>query len=138
MPELSLDNIGLVTEDLTSSVDFYTRLLGFELIEHDIAAGSAAIRIGSATLFLFAGRGGPGQERGVDPPANPAGLDHLSFATPDVNETFRALTERGVRFSVPPQDSGWGARFCGCRDPDGLPVYFLRWAAEEVDEPPGH
>jgi len=130
MMDLSLDNIGLVTEDLGSSLDFYTRLLGFELIEHDPVAGSAAVRIGSTTLFLLAGRGTLGPERGADPAANPAGLDHLSFATSDVDETFRVLTERGVRFSEPPHDSDWGARFCGCQDPNGVPIYFLRWAAE--------
>jgi catechol 2,3-dioxygenase-like lactoylglutathione lyase family enzyme len=125
----SLDNIGLVTEDLGASLDFYTQLLGFELVDHDVEFGSAAINIGSARLFLLQGRGGSGPRRGSDPAANPSGLDHLSLATPDVDETFAVLRERGVEFFAPPQDADWGARFCGCRDPGGLPIYFLRWSS---------
>ena len=40
------------------------------------------------------------------------------------------LTERGVRFSEPPQDGDWGARFCEYQDPNGVPIYFMRWPVE--------
>jgi catechol 2,3-dioxygenase-like lactoylglutathione lyase family enzyme len=129
MPELHLDNVGVVTEDLDASLAFYTRALGFELIERDHELGQACVRLGGTVLFLLATTGGPGPVRTADPAANPAGVDHLSFATADVDATYRALTGLGVEFFLPPHDADWGARVCGCRDPAGTPIYFLRWAS---------
>jgi uncharacterized protein len=129
MPELELDNIGVVTDDLDASLDFYVRALGFELIDRDHRLRQATIRLGSTVLYLLAGSGGPGPARSADPAANPAGVDHLSFATADVDATYRALTGLGVKFFLPPEDADWGARVCGCRDPGGTPIYFLRWVS---------
>jgi len=126
MPELELDNVGVVTPDLAASLDFYTRLLGFELVSSDDETGQAAVRLGGAMLYLLTGTG-PGPYRSADPASNMAGLDHLSFTTADVDETYRTLTDLGVEFFLPPEDADWGARVCGCRDPAGVNVYFLRW-----------
>jgi uncharacterized protein len=128
--EMRLDNLGIVTENLDASLNFYIRLLGFDLVSEDQERGEASVRSAGTVLYLLAGNGGPGPARSPDPAANPAGIDHISFAVPDVDETYRALSARGVRFFLPPQDADWGARVCGCLDPAGVPVYFLRWAAD--------
>lgn len=128
---LRLDNVGVVTRDLDASVDFYTRLLGFEVISQDRQLGRAAIQLQGTVLYLLSTTSADQVERSADPAENAAGLDHLSFATPDVDETHRALARMGVEFFLLPQDAGWGARVCGCRDPSGTPIYFLRWLGSQ-------
>jgi catechol 2,3-dioxygenase-like lactoylglutathione lyase family enzyme len=133
--EMRLDNLGVVTENLDASLDFYVRLLGFEEVSHDQERGEASVRLAGTVLYLLAGNGGPGPERSPDPAANPAGVDHISFAVTDVDEAYRSLSARGVGFFLPPQDADWGARVCGCLDPAGVPIYFLRWAVSGEHAP---
>jgi catechol 2,3-dioxygenase-like lactoylglutathione lyase family enzyme len=125
--DLRLDNIGIVTSSLDDSLAFYRRL-GFEVIEHDAGQGYAAARLAGTVLYLFRGDNDQQIARSGNPAANPGGVDHLSFATPDVDETYRALSGMGVDFFLAPEDAPWGARVCGCYDPSGIPTYFLRWA----------
>jgi catechol 2,3-dioxygenase-like lactoylglutathione lyase family enzyme len=125
--EMRLDNLGIVTENLDASLDFYVGLLDFDLVSDDRERGEASVQVAGTVLYLLAGNGGPGPARSPDPVANPAGVDHISFAVPDVDETYRVLSARGVSFFLPPQDADWGARVCGCLDPAGVPIYFLRW-----------
>jgi predicted enzyme related to lactoylglutathione lyase len=82
---------------------------------------------GGAKLYVFQTSGPGGTPRSEEYTINPTGLDHLSFAVDDVDTTHRELSGRGVEFFMDPVDAEWGARVCGCHDPDGTPVYFLKW-----------
>jgi catechol 2,3-dioxygenase-like lactoylglutathione lyase family enzyme len=46
----------------------------------------------------------------------------IDFVVPDADETYRALSERGVRFDEPPTDQLWGLRTASLRDPAGYTV----------------
>lgn len=127
--ELRLDNIGIVTGNLDDSLAFYTKL-GFEVIEPDTGQGYAAARLGDTVIYLFRGDDERQTSRSGEPAANPAGVDHLSFATPDVDDTYRTLSGMGIDFFLAPNDAPWGARVCSCYDPSGIVINFLRWAMQ--------
>ena len=46
----------------------------------------------------------------------------IDFVVPDVDETYRRLSERGARFDEPPTDKPWGLRTASLRDPAGYTV----------------
>jgi predicted enzyme related to lactoylglutathione lyase len=66
----------------------------------------------------------PGAETGIalfTPPGfeDRIGTFHgFSFATDDVEKTYRELSERGVEFSEPPRKESWGTSAL-FKDPDG-------------------
>jgi uncharacterized glyoxalase superfamily protein PhnB len=98
------------------------------VIEHDAGQGYAAARLAGTVIYLFRGDYYQQIARSGNPAASPGGVDHLSFATPDVDDSYRILSGMGVDFFLAPEDAPWGARVCRCYDTSGIPIYFLRWA----------
>lgn len=138
--------------DLERSIDFYTRLLGFEhlgswtrrgrFIETvvgfpDAELKIAALRIPGAT----AGRSAHHLElieyvspRGatLDLRTCNVGAAHLALETDSIHETYRHLTAHGVTFVSPPAaiESGAnkGGYACYLRDPDGFTLELVQAA----------
>ena len=125
-----LDNVGIAVRDLDRSLAFYCEQLQLELAYRDDASRSAGIYTGSSTVFVFETGGADGPRRTGAYATSATGIDHLSFAVEDVDVAYAALRQRGVDFFLEPEDADWGARVCGCLDPNAIPIYFLRWAAE--------
>jgi glyoxylase I family protein len=124
-----LDNVGVAVRDLDRSLAFYCDQLGLELVYRDDASRSAGVNTGTSSLYIFETTGQEGPRRTAAYAGNPIGVDHLSFAVDDVDAAYREFQQRGISFFVEPNDADWGARVCGCLDPNGIPVYFLRWAS---------
>lgn len=123
-----LDNVGVAVRDLDRAIAFYCDQLQLELVYRDDVSHSAGVSTGTSQLYVFQTTGADGPRRTAEYAGNPAGLDHLSFAVDDVDAAYRELQQRGVSFFMEPNDADWGARVCGCFDPEGTPVYFLKWA----------
>lgn len=123
-----LDNVGVAVRDLDRSLAFYCDQLRLELAYRDDDSRSAGVNTGTAALYVFESKGPDGPRRTAEYFGNATGVDHLSFAVDDVDAAYRELQGRGVSFFMEPNDADWGARVCGCADPDGTPVYFLKWA----------
>jgi uncharacterized glyoxalase superfamily protein PhnB len=56
----------------------------------------------------------PGGERGVK-----KDLPDIYLQVDDVNDAYRELKAKGVRFLTEPKDQSWGARTAKFEDPDG-------------------
>ena len=117
-PYLCIQDIVVFVRDLDVSKRFYVDLLGFELItEQVLPTGVRWIEVappdGSANLAL------------VEPkPDRPeykliGGYRWVLFMTEDVQATYKEWSERGVRFSFPPETPGWGGTYTRFEDPDG-------------------
>jgi len=117
-PYLCIQDIVVFVRDLEVSKRFYLEQLGFELItEQSLPTGvrwiEVAPRDGSANLAL------------VEPkPDRPeykliGGYRWVLFMTEDVQATYKEWSERGVRFSFPPETPGWGGTYTRFEDPDG-------------------
>ena len=115
---MSIQDIVVFVRDLDVSKRFYLDLLGFELIADQVLpTGVRWIEVappdGSANLAL------------VEPkPDRPeykliGGYRWVLFMTEDVQATYKEWSERGVRFSFPPETPGWGGTYTRFEDPDG-------------------
>lgn len=113
-------HIALRSANLKRSQEFYTEMLGFELM----------LEI-PETLFLFKagetvfGVRAPSAETPSDDRFNPhrVGLDHIALACEDETELERvaaALTEAGVENTGTKLDEALGKRYVAFKDPDRI------------------
>jgi MOSC domain-containing protein YiiM len=110
----SVAQVSLTVSDLQQAVTFYRDALGARLEGVEAAWGLAFLEVGETRLMLE----GPRHADAVAP-----GGGTLTFGVEDIDGSYRAMRERGVRFDAPPllqyeRDgvAGWMAFF---RDPDG-------------------
>lgn len=106
---LKINLTSLMVEDQERALDFYTRVLGFEL-KQDFPAG------GYRWITVVA----PGRddlELSLEPNQNPAakafqaamfeqGVPLASFESTDLEADYARLSAQGVAFTVPPTTSG--------------------------------
>lgn len=121
--EISFDNIGIAVTDLDRTADFY-RTIGFGVTVRD--GQSATAEAGSARLFIFRARSAgvfPKRPLGMDD--SDPGIDHISFAVPDVDQVAATLGAAGVEIESGPIDQPWGRRTITVLDPDGIRLWFL-------------
>lgn len=116
-------HIAVICSDYQRSLDFYTRILGFEILaEHyreerqsyktDLALGSDYV----VELFSF-----------PSPPPRPsypeaAGLRHLAFAVESIAEAAAELDRLGIAHEQVRVDEYSQKRFLFLKDPDSLPI----------------
>ena len=110
----------LVVRDAARSRDFWTGVLGAELVR-EYGGTSVVLRFAGAWILLVTG-GGPTADKPTVTLAPPADADLVSAAltlrVPDCREAHRTLSDRGAQFLTPPHDWGGEVR-CYLRDPDG-------------------
>jgi catechol 2,3-dioxygenase-like lactoylglutathione lyase family enzyme len=92
--------------DLRKAVDFYEHILG--LPKKSQWATYAVFDLCGITLGLE-----PGGEREVK-----KGLPDIYLQTDNVDEAYRELKGKGVKFLAEPKDQSWGARTVKFVDPD--------------------
>jgi catechol 2,3-dioxygenase-like lactoylglutathione lyase family enzyme len=132
-----LTNVNVWVHDQDEALAFYTEKLGLEL--------RSDVTLPEMGDFRWLSVGVPGQDdmniallAVPGPPVfdeeTSAKLQELVakgaagglfFATDDVDETYRTLTERGVEFSQEPTDQPYG-RDAGFRDPSGNQMRVAR------------
>lgn len=114
--------------DMDQTIDFYTRVLGLEVVERKTSPR------GSHLAFLKV----PNSEELIElasyPPSGPVkvqeDLVHLAFQVENLDETMRDLTAKGVRITDGPTQSSSGSRFIFIDAPDGYEI-------ELIERPPG-
>jgi glyoxylase I family protein len=120
----NLHHIAIITNHLEASLDFYCRLLGFEIVGDTLREERNSRKIDlqgpGCRLELFTFPGAP--PRPSFPEA--AGLRHLAFEVADIQAwhercTSNKLTPEPIRF-----DDLTGKHFFFVADPDGLPIEF--------------
>jgi catechol 2,3-dioxygenase-like lactoylglutathione lyase family enzyme len=132
-----LTNVNVWVHDQDEALAFYTEKLGLEL--------RSDVTLPEMGDFRWLSVGVPGQEdmniallTVPGPPVfdeetsaklrelvSKGAAGGLFFATDDVDETYRELTERGVEFSQEPTDQPYG-RDAGFRDPSGNQMRVAR------------
>jgi len=123
----TLAAIALLVRDYDEAIAWYTRALGFELLEDtDLGGGKRWVRVaprgaegarGSALLLARAIN--PEQTSRIGNQA--AGRVFLFLASDDFDADFAAMTARGVGFEEAPRSEGYG-RVAVFRD-----LYGNRW-----------
>lgn len=133
----AVHHIALICGDYEVSRDFYTRILGLDILgevyreERDSYKLDLALN-GRYILELFSF---------PDPPARPSrpearGLRHLAFAVTDIDAEIRRLASLGVVCEPTRTDEHTGKRFTFFQDPDGLPLELYATGAEMPEGSP--
>jgi catechol 2,3-dioxygenase-like lactoylglutathione lyase family enzyme len=107
--------------DVDAAIEFYTRLLGFEVDMHP-APGFARLRRGELWLLLNRpGAGGAGQAMPDGSEPAPGGWNRFQVEVADLDETVATLKQQSARLR---SDiiAGVGGRQVLVDDPSGNPV----------------
>jgi catechol 2,3-dioxygenase-like lactoylglutathione lyase family enzyme len=138
-----LRHCGIVVSSMDRALHFYCDLLGLVVEKESNEAGSyldnmlSLVDSAVATAKLSAGLGPTLVEllefkshRDDEPAAREiysVGPTHIAFTVSDLDQTYHALSEAGVRFNAPPQLSPDGyAKVTFCKDPDGTSIELVQ------------
>lgn len=119
----SVHHIAIIISDYNRSKDFYTRILGLEIInevyrkERDSYKLDLALN-GNYIIELFSFPHPPAR---VSRP-EACGLRHLAFAVEDVEQAVESLESQGVKCEPVRIDPITDKKFTFFEDPDGLPL----------------
>jgi glyoxylase I family protein len=119
MPE-AVHGIRYQVKDVSRSVAFYTRHLGFKL-EHQQPPAFASVSLGGAQLLLS----GPGASGSRPLPTGqtqePGGWNRIVLRVADLPAFIDTLKKAGLRFRNQ-METGPGGRQIQVEDPDGNPI----------------
>lgn len=117
---MKFTGICLITKDVPSLADFYTRVLGVTA-EGDAAHMELHTEGAGIAIFSIEGMEGmaPDSMQGAG-----CGSITLAFEVQDVDAEYERLKTLGVAFVMLPRTHPWGARSFWFRDPDGNIVDF--------------
>jgi catechol 2,3-dioxygenase-like lactoylglutathione lyase family enzyme len=110
-------HIAIYTRDLPRLEAFYTRTLGFLVARRWHEAGIVFVDVGGLWIELT-------RQDAPDDGSRPRALDegvginHLAFQVDDVDRSFQALVDKGVRALAAPADYQ-NVRVAFLEDPDG-------------------
>jgi catechol 2,3-dioxygenase-like lactoylglutathione lyase family enzyme len=150
-------HFSFTVSDLDRSVDWYTRVLGLDLVHRqrqENAYTQTLVGIPGAVLEIaqFAVPGVPparsthmlelveyitprGRDLG-ELPTNSAGCAHLALMVTDIHERHGRMVEAGVVFRNPPvaitEGANKGGYACYFHDPDGITLELLQPSPERL------
>ena len=126
-----IHNTTILVSDQERALDLYVNTLGWEqridammgdgyrFLTVAPVGGQAELALGPADVL----GGTPGV--GIHGGRGMEGASGISFAVEDVDGTYQALVERGVRFSGPPEQMPWGDKVTWLLDPDGNRFFIV-------------
>jgi len=111
----------IVVSDLKRSIEFYRDILGVPLkyaaedwAEFATLGTRLALKAGAPPVAAIPEKNHDGQPI--------AGRVGISFEVKNLDEVYRDLSSRGVKFTQPPTEDGPGGRMAMLLDPDGLEI----------------
>lgn len=150
-------HFAFTVRDIDRSVDWYTRVLGLELIHRqrgDNPYTRQLVGIEDAVLEVaqFAMPGNPSrysthmleliqyvQGAGsdvLDLDVNRAGTAHIGFVVTDIHAKYQEMLDNGVTFVNPPvlvtEGANKGGYACYLRDPDGITLELMQFSLERA------
>jgi glyoxylase I family protein len=119
----SVHHIAIICSDYAQSKEFYTRILGFEVVREVYRAERDSYKLdlslgGQYVVELFSFPDPP--QRVSRPEAT--GLRHLAFEVDQLDKAVAHLTASGVTTEPIRTDEYTGRRFTFFSDPDNLPL----------------
>jgi glyoxylase I family protein len=125
LPLLHVHHIAIICSDYPVSKQFYTEVLGLQIIREVYRAERQSWKLDLALgdqyiIELFSFPGAP--QRPSRPEA--IGLRHLAFAVADLDATVQELVLHQVAVEPIRVDEHTGRRFTFIADPDDLPLEF--------------
>jgi lactoylglutathione lyase len=124
-----MDHTALVVSNMDRSIDFYTGILGFQVVKELDFPGRKLVMIalGSdpASKIELIRYDATDLNQLVPEERTPLGLRHLALHVTDVGEAYNTLIEAGVEMEKdPPFQRPDGPPIAFGRDPDGVLLEF--------------
>jgi uncharacterized glyoxalase superfamily protein PhnB len=118
-----LDAFGVVVEDMSEAIRFYT-LLGLDIEETPADASHVDIELGSGMRLML---DSADLIRSMSDWQTPSGGHRVGLAfrcddPAEVDSTHAVIIGAGFRSIAEPFDAFWGQRYATVSDPDGNPV----------------
>lgn len=122
----SVHHIAIICSDYECSKQFYTEILGFEILSENYRSERDSYKLdlilnGVYCIELFSF---PQPPKRVSRP-EASGLRHLAFSVNDIEEAINELTSKQVVCEPIRIDEFTGKRFTFFEDPDGLPIELV-------------
>ncbi|MBK1879259.1 VOC family protein [Pelagicoccus mobilis] len=124
LPGASSFCLGLVTESLAVSRDFYVEKLGFKAVFDAPCYAHLVRETDGAQIGLMASTSEAGQSE-LENGTQGKGL-WITLYVEDVDAEFERLRSEGVVFREEPTDQPWGERTCVLADPNGVLIYLSK------------
>ncbi len=131
-----IDHIGIMTNDLIHSVEFYTDVLGFSVLNRiEMAeAGLSAVFVekNGSKIELMKCRGKNVPERSevaklkIGEGSIPIN-DHITFSVDDIETTVTQIKEKGIVFHLEPIQLEGGMKLASFKDPDGVLIELVEY-----------
>ena len=116
-------HIAIICSDYERSKDFYTQILGFEIISETYRKERQSHKLDLSLnsvycleLFSF-----PNPPKRINQP-EACGLRHLAFKVSNIEKKIEALRLKGISCEGIRVDEITGKKFTFFSDPDGLPI----------------
>jgi catechol 2,3-dioxygenase-like lactoylglutathione lyase family enzyme len=128
----TIDHIGIMTNDLQQSLEFYTDVLGFSVSRQMEMAELSAVFVEKdgikIELMKYRGKNVPKRSEvaklriGVSSiPIN----DHITFSVDDIEATVAELKEKGVKFGLEPIQLEGGMKIASFKDPNAMLIELV-------------
>jgi len=122
---LRLNHVGVFVKDLNESVNFYTKVMGFQ------EAFSFKDKNGNPTTIYLQINHDTFLELAAATADRPVGLSHMGIWADDLNATVAALRQRGVKVDDPRVGAS-KAPLTNVTDPNGVRVELLEYGPESL------
>ena len=110
MENLKHSRVNVMVRDMNGSIEFYSKLLGLELVNH---WGDHYAEIKANDLLI-----------GLHPSSDKVSVGNsisIGFGVGQFDETVKSLESKGIQFRI--EKDGW-IRLAHFADPDGNPLYL--------------
>jgi lactoylglutathione lyase len=129
----TIDHIGIMTNNLQQSVEFYTDVLGFSVsakIEmDDVGLSAIFVEKNGSKIELMGYRGEiPKHSEGIEIKLGGGSIpinDHITFSVDDIGVTVTELKEKGVKFGLEPTQLEGGMKLASFKDPNGVLIELV-------------
>ena len=118
-PVGGIDHIAVVVSDMSRSLEFYTAVLGMELIKDGRPEGGlkkSFLGTGGKTLLALT----EGRNRPAAAADRVEGVNHIAFYVDDIDKAGVSLREKGIRIIEEKVGQDGGTTAYHFLDPDGL------------------
>ena len=139
---LDVRHTGIVVSNLAKSIDFYTRILGFQIVSQKDEPGhfiDKILGLSGAELTTVKMRASGNQmvellyfrshqkRKNRTKSLTSMGITHFALTVDNVDHSYGRLAGLGVQFISPPETSPDGqARVTFCKDPEGTLIELVQ------------
>lgn len=124
MTNYEFHHLHIVCSDLDEMQNFFTEVLGAELVERKMFGPTEGTVINFSGTSVYLRRAHEGEELGSDLPSKVFGTDHFGLLVDDMDTAYEELTGKGFTFDVKPR--GTVAKMAFFRGPDNILIELFQ------------